>query len=68
MLKRMSRHHVGVPRLGRAFVLRRITPNECIRIIDWEPMDLRESDCLIKTKQRECYAKVYTLCDFCPVL
>ena len=27
-------------------------------IINWEPMDLGESDCLIKTKQRESLAKV----------
>jgi len=42
--------------------------NEVCRIIVREPMDLEESDCLIKTKQRDCYPRVSTLCDFCPVL
>ena len=34
--------------LGAPDLFERIT-----RIINWEPMDLGESDCLIKTKQRE---------------
>lgn len=39
-----------------------------VTAIYWEPMDLGESDCLIKTKHREGPRRVLTRCDFCPVL
>jgi len=45
-----------------------LEPNAVCKIVEREPMDLGESDCLIKTRQRDCYPRVSTLCDFCPVL
>ena len=34
-----------------------IVSNDLYLIVNWEPMDPRESDCLIKTKQRELLRK-----------